>query len=67
MRAKDARAIRGGLHYGKNWAESMYAAPKLGTFLMECLDAWSSRATDAANRAAARAIRKERIRRGGTT
>lgn len=66
MRTKHAREIRGGLHYGQNWSKHMYECPALKDFLMECLDAWSLRASDAANRAAAREIRKERIRRSRT-
>jgi len=65
VRAKHARQIRGGLYYGTNWSKQMYGFPELSDFLMECLDEWSQRASDSANRAAARAIRKERIRRGG--
>ncbi len=65
MRAKYAREIRGGLYFGGNIAKQMYEYPTLNDFLMECLDGWSERASDVANRAAARAIRKERIRRGG--
>jgi len=65
MRTRRAREIRRGLHYGSNWAKQMYEIkdPSVRSFLMECLDDWARRASDTANRAAARAIRAVRTRR----
>lgn len=59
MRTKHAEQIRGGLHWGSNLAKQIEECPQLREFLLDCHEAWLTRAevSDLCARAANRALK----------